>query len=165
MNLFILDMDPVLSAQMHCDKHVVKMILEGHILLRSALHLNDPTLQSYGWLHHPATVWTARTRENYLWVADHTIALCEEYTFRYDKIHSNAALIRSAKDLVSGNYVRLMSVGKTPEHHGVPKDCKEERVWDSYRKYYNKYKWPFAVWTKREVPEWFNPIRELSIHE
>ena len=28
MNIFYLDRDPEIAAQMHCDKHVVKMILE-----------------------------------------------------------------------------------------------------------------------------------------
>ena len=29
MNIFVLDKDPYVAAQMMCDKHVVKMILEG----------------------------------------------------------------------------------------------------------------------------------------
>jgi hypothetical protein len=33
MNIFYLDSDPELAAQMHCDKHVVKMILETAQLL------------------------------------------------------------------------------------------------------------------------------------
>ena len=37
--------------------------------------------------HHPATVWTALNRSNYLWVLDHFIALNEEYTKRYGKTH------------------------------------------------------------------------------
>lgn len=28
MNVFVLDKDPVLAAKYHCDKHVVKIILE-----------------------------------------------------------------------------------------------------------------------------------------
>jgi len=29
MNIFILDEDPKVAARMQCDKHVVKMIVEG----------------------------------------------------------------------------------------------------------------------------------------
>lgn len=38
VNIFFLDYDPVQAAQMHCDKHVVKMILETAQLLSTAWH-------------------------------------------------------------------------------------------------------------------------------
>ena len=36
MNIFLLDKDPKIAAQYHCDKHVVKMILESAQMLCSA---------------------------------------------------------------------------------------------------------------------------------
>lgn len=42
MNLFYLDHDPALAARMHCDKHVVKMILETAQLLSTAWHVAAP---------------------------------------------------------------------------------------------------------------------------
>ena len=36
MNLFYLHKDPVQSAEMHCDKHVVKMIIEYAQMLSTA---------------------------------------------------------------------------------------------------------------------------------
>ena len=36
MNIFYLDKDPVIAAQMMCDKHVVKMILESAQMLSTA---------------------------------------------------------------------------------------------------------------------------------
>ena len=36
MNIFYLDRDPVVAAQMMCDKHVIKMILESDQMLCSA---------------------------------------------------------------------------------------------------------------------------------
>lgn len=41
MNIFYLDSDPVVCAQMHCDKHVVKMILESCQLLSTAHRVLD----------------------------------------------------------------------------------------------------------------------------
>jgi hypothetical protein len=38
MNIFVLDTDPILAAQAHCDTHVVKMILETAQLLSTAWH-------------------------------------------------------------------------------------------------------------------------------
>ena len=36
MNIFYLDRDPVVAAQLMCDKHVVKMILESAQILSTA---------------------------------------------------------------------------------------------------------------------------------
>jgi hypothetical protein len=44
MNIFYLDKDPRLAAEYHCDKHVVKMILESAQLLSAAHRLLDGTL-------------------------------------------------------------------------------------------------------------------------
>ena len=41
MNIFILDKDPRKAARMHCDKHVVKMILEGAQMLSTAHRILD----------------------------------------------------------------------------------------------------------------------------
>ena len=41
MNIFMLDRDPRVAANMHCDKHVVKMILETAQLLCTAHRVLD----------------------------------------------------------------------------------------------------------------------------
>jgi len=41
MNIFYLDKDPIKSAEMHCDKHVVKMIIEYAQLLSTAHRVLD----------------------------------------------------------------------------------------------------------------------------
>ena len=43
MNIFVLDKDPVKAAQMHCDKHCVKMVLELYQQLGSALRRHGAT--------------------------------------------------------------------------------------------------------------------------
>ena len=45
MNLFILHNDPVIAAQMQCDKHVVKMIIESAQMLSTAHRVLDGTVQ------------------------------------------------------------------------------------------------------------------------
>ena len=49
MNIFYLHNDPQIAAQMHCDKHVVKMILEYAQLLSTAHHELDgvPSIECY----------------------------------------------------------------------------------------------------------------------
>jgi hypothetical protein len=41
MNIFYLDTDPVKSAELHCDKHVVKMIIEYAQLMSTAHRVLD----------------------------------------------------------------------------------------------------------------------------
>ena len=38
MNIFVLDESPIISAQMQCDKHIVKMPLETAQMLCSVWH-------------------------------------------------------------------------------------------------------------------------------
>ena len=44
MNIFILDEDPVQAAQLQCDKHVVKMIVESAQMLSTAHRMLDGCL-------------------------------------------------------------------------------------------------------------------------
>ena len=41
MNIFILDTDPIVAAQLQCDKHVVKMIVESAQMLSTAHRMLD----------------------------------------------------------------------------------------------------------------------------
>ena len=41
MNIFVLDRDPYKAAEMMCDKHVVKMILESAQMLSTAHRVLD----------------------------------------------------------------------------------------------------------------------------
>ena len=41
MNIFVLDKNPIKAAQQHCDKHVVKMIVESGQMLSTAHRILD----------------------------------------------------------------------------------------------------------------------------
>ena len=41
MNIFVLDRNPVIAAQMQCDKHIVKMIVESGQMLSTAHRMLD----------------------------------------------------------------------------------------------------------------------------
>ena len=45
MNLFVLHQEPEIAAQMQCDKHVVKMIIESAQMLSTAHRVLDGTVQ------------------------------------------------------------------------------------------------------------------------
>ena len=41
MNIFVLDDNPITAAKQHCDKHVVKMIIESAQMLSTAHRMLD----------------------------------------------------------------------------------------------------------------------------
>ena len=64
MNIFYLHKDPKTCAEMHCDKHVVKMVLEYAQLLSTAHRVLDgdewaDKAQLYKATHknHPSAIW------------------------------------------------------------------------------------------------------------
>ena len=93
MNIFYLDKCPVRAAKYQYNKHVVKMILESAQMLCTAHHVygdpeqkaNVPYKQAH--LNHPSTLWTRKNKRNYMWLYHHMMALGDEYTKRYGKIH------------------------------------------------------------------------------
>lgn len=143
------------------------MILEGLQLMDAVLYRVRPDLweRKPGWTNYPGAVWASQSKANYTWLCRQTNALCNEYTHRYSKFHSLSA--RASLRLEIANSVNgIVPPGElTPFYQGVPEDCKQEDPVQAYRLYYNKYKWSFAIWTNRDIPDWFNPIRELNKHE
>ena len=47
----------------------------------------------------------------------------------------------------------------------MPDKYKGEDPIESYRKYYAGDKYRLAVWTRRDPPEWLEPLREKLINE
>jgi len=75
MNIFYLDHDPVVAAQMHCDVHSYKMISESVLMLCNAHRMLDG--DSYadevgmfplGYQNHPCSKWVMRSAGNYNWL-------------------------------------------------------------------------------------------------
>ena len=71
------------------------MILESAQMLCTAHHhytellAQDDSYIPYKKAHynHPSTIWCRENSEQYLWLYNHMIALGNEYTKRYNKIH------------------------------------------------------------------------------
>ena len=181
MNIFILDKDPVIAAQLQCDKHVVKMIVESAQMLSTAHRMLDGTIQIapsksgkrmvkhyrlfddghldetlYKAVHykHPCTVWTMESDLNYDWHWIHFKALCDEYTYRYGKVHSSERLLQPLrirpKNIPKGKLTPFkLAMKANPE-------CMLENAVLSYRAFYQTKQDRFKmVWTKRSKPGWF----------
>jgi hypothetical protein len=154
MNIFVLDKDPKTCAVYHNDKHVVKMILETAQLL-CGVHWVEGGEAPYKLSHknHPSAIWTRECVENYIWLCDLGLELCNEYTYRYGKRHKS-------QDIIEWCLLNVPNIPEkgdiTPFALAMPDECKVGDAVASYRVYYMVEKRGFAVWKNRETPEWFN---------
>ena len=150
MNIFVLDTDPIIAAQLHLDKHVVKMPLETAQMLSS---INGGP---YKITHknHPCTVWARQTKGNYHWLVQLGFALCNEYSFRYSKRHKCRDIIEQLKH--APDYIP--DGERTPFAQAMPDEYKRENAVEAYKIYYRNNKAHIAKWTKREVPEFMRLI-------
>jgi len=66
MNIFVLDTDTKTCAQYHCDKHVVKMILESIQILPTALNKKGFVTPFKSTHHnHPCVLWAESSYDNF----------------------------------------------------------------------------------------------------
>jgi hypothetical protein len=154
MQIFILDRDPVRSAQMQCDRHVVKQAVESAQILATALWMNGvPAPYKPAYRHHPCTQWASRTRSNWEWLKTHGLALCEEFTARYGKRHASQDPIEAmdGAGIPEGPLEEFAQA--MPDQYKVPGDAVA-----AYQAYYAGEKCVFAdgkpaTWRLREIPE------------
>lgn len=164
MNIFVLDTNPQLCAQYHCDAHVRKMILEYAQMMRTAHYVLDGTTTIAGvplykptHINHPCTKWVRESLANYYWLACLWVDLCQEYEYRFRKIHLTELklstvipynvpnkLIKDTETFIPDNFVQAM-----------PDNCKRNDAVEAYRTYYRTEKRHLAKWTNREVPPWY----------
>jgi len=180
MNIFYLHKNTVKCAEMHCDKHVVKMCIEYAQIL-STTHrvidgepwvgttVNGRKIQRYfhpdtymnerlykaSHINHPSTVWARQSRDNYNWLYDLWMALCLEYTHRYGKKHECQ---RKLEDVLLIPPMKLTGVGFTeppPAMKAYPECVVEGDSVTSYRNFYWEDKREFAKWSNRDKPYWW----------
>ena len=181
MNIFYLSNDAKTCAQYHCDKHVVKMIIEYAQLLSTAHRILDGTqyfdktangrnikrwkiddarefvLYKASHINHPSGVWVRQSLDHYQWLWNLASELCQEYRYRYggdtDKQHKTSLVIQNLS-FAPNNIPRNGLFSEPPQ--AMPEDAKIPG--DSiaaYRNYYKLYKTRFATWKNREVPDWY----------
>lgn len=178
MNIFFLDWDTELCAQYHTDSHCVKMILETAQLLSTAhrqldgvetvvekpdgkrakrMTLADPVIDEllYKSTHknHPSAVWVRESSANYRWTAQLLANLCEEYSFRYGRVHltESKGIVRWLKANPPKNIPQDQN---TPVKLAMPDEYKRECPIASYRAYYAGAKKHLHTWKNRGQPAW-----------
>ena len=181
MNIFVLDKDPRVAAQMQCDKHVVKMIVESAQMLSTAHRVLDGTewtdyakngrrikrwkspyklmediLYKASFVGHPCTQWVMENNKNYYWLAEHAYELCAEYTRRYKKIHKTGEMISFLRFRKPENISIADSI--TPFAQAMPDQYKRENAVEAYRAYYLGEKTEFAEWKYSDTPSWYEEV-------
>lgn len=152
MNIFVLDNSPKSAAEYHCDKHVVKMILETAQLLSTAHHVTGSGSDSlYKPTHknHPCALWVRESRQNYLWALELGQHLLEEYGKRYGRVHKTGGVMKLLEAVPE-----LPSWGLTPFAQAMPEAYRKEDAVEAYRTYYIAEKAPICKW-KIQTPWWF----------
>lgn len=159
MNIFYLDKDYSICSRYHCDKHVVKMILEYAQLLSTAHRILDNksdycdsiSLPKTTHKNHPCSLWTRKSKNNYIWLYNLLYCLELEYEFRYNKIHMYKVLLNYLKNVPSN-----ISDDKFIDPPlCMPEYCKiKNDTVSSYRNYYLNEKMYFLKYKNREFPYW-----------
>lgn len=162
MNIFWLSSDLEECARFHCNKHVVKQILEYTQLLCTAINETGGT-SPYKTTHknHPCAVWVRERLSNFRCLSFLAEHLCQEYTIRYGKVHKCESIINGFRFVVPN----IPPVGHTlpplcmPDEFKVPieGDTLMERmngVVQSYRNYYLGAKSRMLQYKNRDIPTW-----------
>ena len=164
MNIFVTDPDPYISATCLPDKHIVKMPLETCQML--SIVASDKWGHGFGTLpkldgtpyktekgafrNHPCTIWA---QKNFRWLLDHGLKLCEEYTHRYNKIHSCQPTLIHATKIIPTRPV------PTPFVFAGPAEFKHDETIDiftAYKKYIFSKPWARDNYLRdpSRRPEW-----------
>ena len=183
MNIFALSRNPQEAAQQMLDKHVVKMPTETCQMLHTNLLFTtfkglygfEPSLKELkvfheqfnsklmkpAMLNHPSTIWARQSPHNSEWLYRHGMALCDEYTHRYEKTHGSRERILDVAHKVKTNtdWKKATAVTIAMDDKYRLDYNNDIDMWDfvikSYRHYYLEGKWKFAEWRKNRMPEWW----------
>lgn len=147
MNIFVTSSNPKESATHLPDKHIVKMPLETCQML--AIVASDKWGHGYGTLpkadgtpyktergafrNHPCTLWANETAANARWLIRHGLALCEEYSDRYGKIHSCLHTLAHANEIFPLNALHFSKL--TPFVRAMPDEFKLDTSIDTFTAY------------------------------
>ena len=154
MNIFHLHKDPKICAEYHCDKHVVKMILETAQMLSTAYRRNfgdNDDLYKTAYPKHPMTIWVGDSGGNFNWSMRLLDQLLYQYTMRYNKVHKTIRIYES----LLGKHTRWQcwKTEFTPPPQCMPDEYKHKDYITAYKQYYIGEKKRFAKYTGVDIPD------------
>jgi hypothetical protein len=173
MNIFYLSHKPSRCARWHCDKHVVKMILETAQLLYTAHWVLGTTdfstapktqkgqrgYKSIRNVKHPSAIWARETIDQYMWLCLFGLYLSEEYRHRFGgKTHSCEEHIFW---LMMHPPQGLQSGWRQPPQ-AMPDEFRRSDSIAAYRAYYVGAKKNLLHYTKRHAPHWISATNTVG---
>ena len=107
--------------------------------------------------NHPCTRWAGQTVQNSRWLIEHGLALCEEYSNRYRKIHSCLQTLAVASKIFPLDYIRREKL--TPFVRAMPDEFKLDTTIDTftaYKMYVSSKLWVAFNYLRDETkkPDW-----------
>lgn len=193
MNIFIVDRNPVIAAQMLCDQHVVKMVTESvqmlstcHRVLDGKMEIapsnsgkrnvpryrlsdgRDKVLYHAVHFNHPCNIWIREDIIHYDWLLVHTAALSAEYTKRYKKTHACHSMIEYLLEVDAPKNIPIPTnqtrlLGNHEFVQAMPDQYKDEDTVKAYRNFYVGSKSKFARWRFTTPPKWYTDATTKSI--
>jgi hypothetical protein len=135
MNIFVLDKNPRIAAQMHCDKQAENLYKQAH-------------------LNHPCTKWIRESGANYRWAWHLYHELLVEFKKRRGKYHKSGELLHDLAHTPHG----MPEIGLTPFPQAMPDEYKQQDAVEAYRAYYMGDKAAFAKWEwpTAQTPRWWS---------
>ena len=172
MNIFFLSAKPGRCARWHCDKHVVKMILESTQILYTAHHIweskaleDAPLCVSTGKrgykkhsAKHPSVMWAAAALPHYIWLCWLGLALVKEHQHRFGPVARHSCgvhldwLLANPPERMSEQLVWICDpTPAMPDEYKVAGNSVA-----SYRRYYlgQKKDRGLLKWSRRHTPHW-----------
>lgn len=174
MNIFVTSPDPLESAKVLPDKHIVKMPLECCQMLSiiyskwylnwGELYKKDGTPYSTkkgAFRNHPCTIWAAKNDFNLAWLIQHGCSLSSEYHRRYGKIHSCSKTLFEAKKIFHKNSEKAITCYCMADNftRAMPDEFKYDTSIDTftaYKMYISSKSWVASNYLRDESrkPNW-----------
>lgn len=164
MNIFAIEkhtdgsIDWIESARSQDNYRVVKMILESCQMLCTAINiLYDDKVTPYKTTHvnHPSNKWVRESSENFECLVLHTMALLDEYTERFKKIHKCQGVLDRIMELYDPKI--FPNKERTELPLCMPDNFISSCPVESYRKFYSSK--PRMRYPHDKIPEWFLKYR------
>jgi hypothetical protein len=186
VNIFYLDPDPKICAQMHVSKHVTKMCIEYPQLMSTAHRVLDGTeytdltangrrikrwrlegqkeheLMKASHINHPSAIWCRENMSNYQWLFEMWTHLLDEYTYRYGKQHACGRLLgylaQPPKNISTASKFFAPTPAMPTEVKVVAENPQPGRKYDSLKSYHNYYNI-----SKRSFATWQGKVNSRAI--
>jgi hypothetical protein len=137
MNVFYINQDPIIAAQMLCDHHIRKMQIEcAQLLCTTFWHFGIEAPYKKSHYNHPSAKWARESIEHFDWLLNHGLEICTEFEKRYLKPHATKNVLlwcQTNKPLLNN----LISTNPfTPPPQVMPDQYKMNDTLEAYKNFY-----------------------------